>query len=94
MDCAPQYKFYGPHIGVLYGKYDLLERLQAYKVRPAPDDPPGKYETGTHPSGATKASRAHLRQSTIWPRSVGNMARTMRIAFQVFRAGDCISRRV
>ena len=32
---------------MLYGKYDLLDRLRAYKVRPAPDDPPGKYETGT-----------------------------------------------
>jgi selenocysteine lyase/cysteine desulfurase len=32
---------------VLYGKYDLLDRLRAYKVRPAPVDPPGKYETGT-----------------------------------------------
>jgi cysteine desulfurase family protein (TIGR01976 family) len=41
------YKFYGPHVGVLYGKYDLLDRLRAYKVRPAPNDPPGKYETGT-----------------------------------------------
>jgi selenocysteine lyase/cysteine desulfurase len=47
MDCAPQYKFFGPHIGVLYGKCDLLDRLRAYKVRPAPKDPPGKYETGT-----------------------------------------------
>ena len=37
----------GPHIGVLYGKYELLDRLRAYKVRTAPGDPPGKYETGT-----------------------------------------------
>ena len=37
----------GPHLGVLYGRYDLLDRLRACKVRPAPDDPPGKYETGT-----------------------------------------------
>jgi cysteine desulfurase family protein (TIGR01976 family) len=44
---ASAYKFWGPHIGVLYGKYDLLDRLRAYKVRPAPNDPPGKYETGT-----------------------------------------------
>jgi hypothetical protein len=29
----------GPHIGVLYGKYDLLDRLRAYKVRPAPGCP-------------------------------------------------------
>jgi cysteine desulfurase family protein (TIGR01976 family) len=41
------YKFFGPHMGVLYGKYDLLDRLTAYRVRPAPADPPGKFETGT-----------------------------------------------
>jgi cysteine desulfurase family protein (TIGR01976 family) len=41
------YKFFGPHMGVLYGRYDLLDRLSAYKVRPAPQDPPGKFETGT-----------------------------------------------
>lgn len=41
------YKFYGPHIGVLYGRYQLLDELKAYKVRPAPKDPPGKFETGT-----------------------------------------------
>jgi selenocysteine lyase/cysteine desulfurase len=34
-------------MGVLYGKYNLLDRLTAYKVRPAPSDPPGKFETGT-----------------------------------------------
>jgi selenocysteine lyase/cysteine desulfurase len=34
-------------VGVLYGKYDLLDRLTAYRVRPAPQDPPGKFETGT-----------------------------------------------
>jgi len=44
---ASAYKFFGPHLGVLYGRYDLLDRLRAYKVRPAPDDPPGKFETGT-----------------------------------------------
>jgi cysteine desulfurase family protein (TIGR01976 family) len=41
------YKFFGPHAGILYGKYELLEELTAYKVRPAPDEPPGKFETGT-----------------------------------------------
>jgi cysteine desulfurase family protein (TIGR01976 family) len=41
------YKFFGPHVGVLYGRYELLDRLRAYKVRPAPVDPPGKFETGT-----------------------------------------------
>ncbi len=41
------YKFFGPHAGVLWGRYDLMERLAAYKVRPAGDVPPEKWETGT-----------------------------------------------
>jgi cysteine desulfurase family protein (TIGR01976 family) len=41
------YKFFGPHVGALYGRYDLLDELVAYKVRPAPDSLPGKFETGT-----------------------------------------------
>jgi cysteine desulfurase family protein (TIGR01976 family) len=41
------YKFFGPHQGVLYGRHDLLESLPAYKVRPADDAPPHKFETGT-----------------------------------------------
>ncbi len=44
---ASAYKFFGPHVGVLYGRYDLLEALPAYRVRPAPSLPPGKFETGT-----------------------------------------------
>jgi len=32
---------------MLYGRYNLLDRLTAYKVRPAPQEPPGKFETGT-----------------------------------------------
>jgi cysteine desulfurase family protein (TIGR01976 family) len=51
LDCdflvCSAYKFFGPHIGMLYGRYDLLDQLPAYKVRPAPDSPPGKFETGT-----------------------------------------------
>jgi selenocysteine lyase/cysteine desulfurase len=41
------YKFFGPHAGILYGRYDLLDGLTAYKVRPAPDSLPGRFETGT-----------------------------------------------
>jgi cysteine desulfurase family protein (TIGR01976 family) len=44
--CSP-YKFFGPHLGVLWGRRDLLERLPAYKVRPAPDTGPGRWMTGT-----------------------------------------------
>jgi selenocysteine lyase/cysteine desulfurase len=34
-------------MGVLYGRYDLLSQLTAYKNRPAPKDPPGKFKAGT-----------------------------------------------
>lgn len=41
------YKFFGPHVGVLWGKRKWLESLPAYKLRPAPDDLPGRWMTGT-----------------------------------------------
>ena len=41
------YKFFGPHVGILWGRRELLQRLEAYKVRAAPDSPPGKWMTGT-----------------------------------------------
>ncbi len=45
--CSP-YKFYGPHLGLAFGREELLERLRAYKVRPAAEHPAGaRFETGT-----------------------------------------------
>ena len=44
---ASAYKFFGPHTGVLYGRSEHLERLSPYKVRPAPDTAPDRWETGT-----------------------------------------------
>jgi len=41
------YKFFGPHVGALWGRLDLLEQLAAYKVRPSITTPPQKFETGT-----------------------------------------------
>ncbi len=41
------YKFFGPHQGMLYGRRDHLERLRPYKVRPASEQIPWRWETGT-----------------------------------------------
>ncbi|MCE9527348.1 MAG: cysteine desulfurase-like protein [Planctomycetales bacterium] len=41
------YKFFGPHIGILWGKRQLMELLEAYKVRPASNALPSKWMTGT-----------------------------------------------
>jgi cysteine desulfurase family protein (TIGR01976 family) len=51
LDCdfltCSAYKFFGPHIGVLWGRKELLSHLESFKVRPAANEPPGKWETGT-----------------------------------------------
>ena len=41
------YKFYGPHIGILYGRKELLASIDFPKLRPAPDKAPDRVETGT-----------------------------------------------
>ncbi|ABF43166.1 Cysteine desulfurase related protein [Candidatus Koribacter versatilis Ellin345] len=51
LDCdflaCSTYKFFGPHMGVLFGKHEHLLRLKPYKVRPAADTLPDRWETGT-----------------------------------------------
>ncbi len=53
------YKFYGPHIGVLYGRAEWIERLDPPKLQPAPNDGAQRLETGTQNhegiAGATAA---------------------------------------
>jgi cysteine desulfurase family protein (TIGR01976 family) len=45
--CCSAYKFFGPHVGILYGKRRWLESLPAFKLRPCPDTLPDKWMTGT-----------------------------------------------
>ncbi|BAU66181.1 Cysteine desulphurase related [Stanieria sp. NIES-3757] len=51
LDCdfltCSAYKFFGTHVGILYGKREHLSRLRPYKVKPAPKEIPGCWETGT-----------------------------------------------
>jgi cysteine desulfurase family protein (TIGR01976 family) len=51
LDCdflvCSAYKFFGPHVGILYGKRQHLAQLRPYKPRPAPDQVPYRWETGT-----------------------------------------------
>ena len=51
LDCdflvCSAYKFFGPHIGVLYGKRNRMIEITPYKLRPAPDSLPGRWMTGT-----------------------------------------------
>lgn len=51
LDCdflaCSAYKFYGPHVGVLYGKRERIEELHVPRLEPAPDTAPERLETGT-----------------------------------------------
>ncbi|ARV58581.1 cysteine desulfurase-like protein [Nostocales cyanobacterium HT-58-2] len=51
LDCdflaCSAYKFFGPHVGIMYAKREHLARLYPYKVKPAPDEIPYRWETGT-----------------------------------------------
>lgn len=51
LDCdflaCSSYKFYGPHLGVLYGRAEQLQALDVPKLAPAPDTAPERVETGT-----------------------------------------------
>jgi cysteine desulfurase family protein (TIGR01976 family) len=60
------YKFYGPHVGVLYGRHELLESLPAYKVRPAGDSSPDKWETGTGSYETIAGTKAAVEYLASW----------------------------
>jgi cysteine desulfurase family protein (TIGR01976 family) len=91
LDCdfliASAYKFFGPHVGILYGKYQHLEKLEPYKVRPAPKEPPGKFETGTNNFegiAGVRGALEYLNQATEFfstyapkPHSISDSSKTM-----------------
>jgi cysteine desulfurase family protein (TIGR01976 family) len=68
------YKFYGPHIGVLYGKRALIESLDVPKLRPSPNDAPERLETGTQSHEAIVGARA----AVDFLASIGSLVATQR----------------
>jgi cysteine desulfurase family protein (TIGR01976 family) len=66
--CSP-YKFFGPHLGLFFGRQDVIERWRPYKVRPADDEPVGhRFETGTlsHEALAGTAAAVNYIESLGW----------------------------
>jgi selenocysteine lyase/cysteine desulfurase len=54
------YKFFGPHVGMLWGRYERLEQLAAYKLRPSPAHTPDKWMTGTQNFAAIAGAQAAI----------------------------------
>ena len=67
--CSP-YKFFGPHLGLFYGRRELLERWRPYKVRPAPDEPLGA-PLRDRARSRTSCSPASTPRSSTSSRSAG-----------------------
>ncbi len=69
------YKFFGPHVGLLWGRRELLESLEAYKVRPAPDTGPGKWMTGTQNHEGIAGTLAAIDYLASWGQGATRRAR-------------------
>lgn len=54
------YKFFGPHVGILWGRPELLRALPAYQVRPADADVPDRWQTGTQNLEGIAGTRAAI----------------------------------
>jgi cysteine desulfurase family protein (TIGR01976 family) len=84
LDCdflaCSAYKFCGPHIGVLYGKRELLESLDFPKLLPAPDTAPERVETGTqNHEGIAGAAAAVDFFASLAPAATENDSRRKRL---------------
>ena len=74
------YKWFGPHIGILWGRPEVLEELQPDKLRPSSDEVPDRWELGTLPFESLAGVRAAADYvlSADWerrPRARGRAAR-------------------
>ncbi|MBA2920169.1 cysteine desulfurase-like protein [Sphingomonas sp. MAH-20] len=92
--CSP-YKFFGPHQGVLWGRAELLEKIRAYKVRPAADRPPARaFETGTPSFEAQAAVIGTIdyfdRLGAHFAPGAGTRVERLRSAFQAFQAYEVL----
>jgi selenocysteine lyase/cysteine desulfurase len=87
------YKFFGPHIGVLWGRYELLVQLPAYKVRPANDRPPDKFESGTQNHEGIAGTLGALRYfewlaNDLSPQPLATRSGRLRAAMQAIRDSE------
>ncbi len=84
---ASAYKFFGPHVGVLWGRRELLAALPAYKVRPAPDGIPGRWMTGTQNHEGIVGAMAAVEYLAELGRRLDGAASGVRAALEAAYAG-------
>ncbi len=72
------YKFFGPHVGVLYGRPELLTSLTPYKLRPATETLPGRWMTGTQNFEGIAGTKAAIDYLAELGRRVGSSSASLR----------------
>ena len=80
------YKFFGPHVGMMYGRRELLESLQPYKLRPSPDDLPGRWMTGTQNHECIAGTMAAIDHVASLTEVEGTRRERLRAAFGEIRS--------
>ncbi|MBI4543676.1 MAG: cysteine desulfurase-like protein [Gemmatimonadetes bacterium] len=98
LDCdflaCSAYKFYGPHVGVLYARRELLEELDLPRLEPAPDTAPERFETGTqNHEGIVGAAAAVDFLASLAP-GANRRARLRATLEQLGGRGDALLRRL
>ncbi len=90
--CCSAYKFFGPHVGILYGKRDLLRSLPVYKLRPSPEELPHRWETGTQNHEGIAGALAAVEYLAGWGRAsagaTGGRRAALVAAFDAIRAHE------
>ena len=72
------YKFFGPHIGILCGRPELLKLLTPYKLRPVTEELPGRWMTGTQNFEGIAGAKAAIDYLVDLGKKVGSPSNTMR----------------
>ena len=88
LDCdylvCSAYKFFGPHIGIAYIAPQWLQVLQPYKVEPAPELGPGRFETGTQSFEALAGLIATIEYLAQWGEGEANLRQRLERSFIIY----------
>jgi len=82
MACSA-YKFFGPHVGVLYGRPELLSSITPYKLRPVTETLPGRWMTGTQNFEGIAGAKAAVDYLAELGRRINGAKADLRVALQV-----------
>lgn len=88
------YKFYGPHLGILYGRRAILEQLDVPKLAPAPNEAPDRLETGTQNHEGIVGAAAAVNLIASWGTGESRRERLISAMAALHDEGERLLRRL